>query len=147
MRLQARTISSAVLKRSLLACTSLALMSAAPMQDPPGQGVLCLATFVYFVEKNGKQCRSGKDAEFQARIAGYARRFDEYIIRNSGGDAAGLARFKDGQGLNSSDRNYICAGDVAESYDRFKAEKPQELDKAVDKLLARDGRPSFGDCV
>jgi hypothetical protein len=58
--------------------------------------VLCLGTFIYFVEGNGTQCRAGKDAEFQARIAAYARRFDDYIIRNSGGDPSALMRFKEG---------------------------------------------------
>lgn len=134
-------------KSLLLGCTGFALVSAMPMQDPPGQGVLCLGTFIYFVENSGTQCRAGEDAEFQARIAKHARRFDDYITRNSGGDAGVLKRFKDGQGLNGRDRKYVCDGDVAEIYDNFKDQKPQELDKAVDELLARDGRPSFGDCV
>jgi hypothetical protein len=130
----------------LLGCIGFALVSAAPPPEP-GEGVLCFGTFIYFVEKTGAQCRAGQDAEFQARIAAYARRFDDYIIRNTGGDPATLARFKDGQNLNSDDRNYVCGGDVASSYDHFKAAKPEELAKAVDELLARDGPPSFGDCV
>jgi len=124
-----------------------ALISATPPPQEPGSGVLCLGTFIYFVEKNGAQCRSGEDPEFQARIASYARRFDEYIIRNTGGDPAILARFKDGQNLNSVDESYICSGDVAESYEHFKAGNMEEMDQAVDGLLARDGPPSFGDCV
>ena len=104
-------------------------------------------TFIYFVEKTGAQCRAGQDTEFQGRIAAYARRFDDYIIRNTGGDPTALARFKDSQNLNSKDQNYICGGDAASSYDHFKAAKPEALAKAVDELLARDGPPSFGDCV
>jgi hypothetical protein len=145
--LQIRAILSSLSKPLLLIWAGLALVSAAPIQDPPGRGVLCLGTFIYFVEENGMQCRAGEDAEFQARIATYARRFDDYIIRNTGGDPAVLARFKDGQNLNSKDRDYICGGDVAKSYDSFKAQKPEEIDKAVDELLARDGQPSFGDCL
>ena len=129
-----------------LGLSGFALASAAP-QEEPGQGVLCLGTFIYFVEKTGAQCRPGQDPEFQARIASYVGRFDEYIIRNTGGDSAGLARFKDEQNLNSNNHNYICGGDVAASYDRFKAANPKDLTKAVDELLARDGSPSFGDCV
>lgn len=56
-------------------------------------------------------------------------------------------RFKDGQNLNSKDHVYICKGDAAESYDHFKAMSADELDNAVDELLSRDGRPSWGDCV
>jgi hypothetical protein len=134
-------------KPVLLALSGLVLASAAPPQEPPGAGVLCLGTFIYFVERTGAQCRAGEDPEFQARIASYARKFDEYVVRNTGGDPAILARFKEGQNLNSDDPDYICGGDVAASYDRFKAVKVEELDKAVDELLARDGPPSFGDCV
>ena len=134
------------LKAVLLMFSGLALVSAAPQQEP-GEGVLCLGTFIYFVEKTGAQCRAGQDAEFQARVAGYARRFDDYIVRNTGGDPKALASFKDGQNLNSKDQNYICGGDVASSFDHFKAANPDELAKAVDELLARDGPPSFGDCV
>ncbi len=125
----------------------IALVSADRPKEPPGQGVLCLGTFVYFVEKTGAQCRSGQDPEFQARIASYARKFDDYIIRNTGGDPAVLAQFKEGQGLNSIDQTYICGGDVAASYDHFKAMNAEELDEAVEQLLASDGTPTFGDCV
>jgi hypothetical protein len=47
----------------------------------------------------------------------------------------------------SENQKYICKGDVAESYDSFKAQGVDKLDGAVDELLARDGPPSFGDCV
>jgi hypothetical protein len=134
------------LRAMILGSCGFALASAAPQQEP-GEGVLCLGTFIYFAEKTGAQCRAGQDAEFQARIAAYARRFDDYIIRNTGGDPTALARFKDGQNLNSKDDDYICGGDVADGYDHFKATKPEDLAKAVDEVLARDGSPSFGDCV
>ena len=129
------------------ALSGLVLASAVHAEEPPGAGVLCLGTFIYFVEKTGSQCRPGQDPEFQARIATLARRFDDYIVRNMGGDPALLARFKEGQNLNSNDRAYICDGDVAQSYDHFESEAPGELERAVDRLLARDGPPSFGDCV
>jgi len=134
------------LKTIVLGSSGFALASAAP-QPEPGEGVLCLGTFIYFVEQTGAQCRPGQDVEFQARIAGYARRFDDYIIRNTGGDPAALAHFKDTQFLNSKDHNFICVGDVAVSYDHFKAWNPDDLAKTIDELLARDGWPSFGDCI
>jgi len=134
------------LKTMALTSGAFALASAAPSQAP-GQGVLCLGTFIYFVEKTGAECRAGQDAEFQARIAALARRFDAYIIRNGGGDPTALARFKAGQNLNSSDREYICGGDVAASYDHSKAAKPAALAQAVEDLLARAGPPTFGGCV
>jgi len=136
-------------KSAILTALSAVIISTAPppSQKAPGEGVLCLGTFIYFVEKTGKQCRAGEDPEFQARIASYARRFDTYIIRNTGGDPAVLAKFKASQNLTSDDQSYICKGDVAKSYDNFKAQSIDKLDSAVDELLAHDGPPSFGDCV
>jgi hypothetical protein len=139
-------MSSRPLKVLILGSCSFALASASPQQEP-GEGVLCLGAFIYFAEKTGAQCRAGQDPTFQARIAAYARRFDDYIIRNTGGDPSTLARFKAGQNLNSTDDSYICGGDVARGYDHMKAQKPEDLAKAVDEVLAREGSPSFGDCV
>ena len=132
---------------AILTVSCVGLISAAPANEVPGRGVLCLGTFIYFVEMTGKRCRAGQDAEFQVRIAGYSKRFDEYIVRNTGGNPAVLEKFKEGQNLDSEDRRYICEGDAAESYDRFKSADAGELDRAVDALLAKDGPPSFGDCV
>ncbi|GGB69806.1 hypothetical protein [Blastomonas aquatica] len=134
-------------KLAIISALSVGLISAAPPPKAPGNGVLCLGTFIYFVEKTGTQCRAGEDPEFQARVASYARRFDDYIVRNSGGDPAALAKFKQSQNLTSEDQDYLCKGDVARSYDIFKANSADALDSAVDELLARDGPPSFGDCV
>lgn len=134
-------------RSAVLTASCIGLISAAPPNEVPGKGVLCLGTFIYFVEKTGSECRVGQDAEFQARIATFSKRFDDYIIRNTGGDPAVLERFKEGQNLNSEDHRYICEGDAAESYDVFKSADAGELTRAVDELLADDGPPSFGDCV
>ncbi|WP_285709700.1 hypothetical protein [Erythrobacter oryzae] len=136
--------------RLLAIIPATALIGAAPpipRETRPGEGVLCIGTFIYFVEKTGRMCRPGEDEEFQQRIGGYAKRFDEYIIRNSGGSSAALETFKNGQNLDSDDRGYICEGDVARSYDAFIKIPREELNKAVDEILSRDGPPSFGDCV
>ena len=127
--------------------SSLVLVSAKQDTTSPGEGVLCLGTFIYFVEKTGAVCRPGQDPDFQSRIAGFARRFDEYIIRNSGGDAKVLAEFKQSQGLDSMDEAYICEGDVTFSYDHFKTSDQTKLAETIDDLLAIDGPPTFGDCV
>ena len=138
---------SCCLRIAVLTASCAGLVSAAPPKDIPGRGVLCLGTFIYFAEKTGNQCRAGQDPEFQARIASYSKRFDDYIIRNTGGDPSILEKFKESQNLNSQDHRYICEGDAAAIYDGFKSQDADELDRAVDELLAHDGPPSFGDCV
>lgn len=116
-------------------------------QEPPGRGVLCIGTLIYFVEKTGLMCRPGEDPEFQARIAAYSDRFDDYIIRNATGGEEALALFKKDENLDSDDYSYICEGDVAKAYDGFLAIPKDTLDKAVNDLLENDGPPTFGDCV
>lgn len=138
--------------RNTLALTTLAATASTPIlaeprEQQPGEGVLCLGTFIYFAEKTGSMCRPGEDSEFQSRVIAYSDRFDAYIIRNTGGDPEVLSQFKHGQNLDSEDRTFICEGDAAEMYDHFKAGNAAELDKAVDELLAKDGPPAWGDCV
>src|SRR5690349_13688294 len=99
----------------ILAVSAFALASAAPAQEqPPGAGILCMGTLIYYTERIGTSCHAGEDAEFQARIAGYARRFDTYIVRNTGGDSALLAQFKRSQHLDGADQINFCTGEVAE---------------------------------
>jgi hypothetical protein len=135
--------------RLALPFAALTLLGAAQpdRETKPGEGVLCLGTFIYFVEKTGAMCRPGQDKEFQERIAGYTDRIDAYFIRNTDGNPATLEKFKDGQNLNSEDRDYICEGDVARSYDEFLKIEAAKMDAAVDKMLERDGPPTFGDCL
>lgn len=114
---------------------------------PPGEGVLCLGTMVYYVQAVGQRCHANEDLEFQARIAGYAGRFDEYITRNVEGGATALQRFKEDEGIGARTAESLCSGDTAEIYEHFRQAEPRELETAVDALLARDGTPSYGDCL
>lgn len=134
------------LKPVVLSAFGAFLISATP-PPVPGEGVLCTGTFIYFVEKSGAQCHAGEDAEFQARIAGYARQFDDYIIRNTGGNPDFLTKFKASQNLNDSAKSYVCEGDAVEIYEHIKQVDAEEMDQQIETMLERDGRPTFGDCV
>lgn len=122
------------------------LISATP-PPVPGEGVLCISTFIYFVEKSGAQCHAGEDADFQAMITGYARQFDDYIIRNTGGNPDFLTKFKTSQNLNDSAQSYVCEGDAVEIYEHIKQVDAEEMHRQIATMLERDGRPTFGDCV
>lgn len=135
-----------MLKSVALAVFCAGLVSAAPPAEKPGAGVLCFGTIIYFIEKVGSHCRAGQDPEFQGRIANYARKFDSYIVRNSGGDPTVLEKFKESQGLSSGDQAFFCDRDMAEIYDNMRAAEVEVLDYVVGELLARDGQPTFGDC-
>ena len=131
-----------------MALSCAALISATPAPDVPGEGILCLSILIYFAEQTAVRCRAGEDPEYQERLADYARRIDGYIIRNTDGDPSTLARFKREQGLNGEPQPSYCNDDdAAANYDNFKAANANELDRAIDEGLARDGTPTFGDCL
>ena len=127
------------------------LLSASPPQadaGPPGRGVLCLGTILYWAKEIGERCYPGDDPAYQARLQTYAERFDSYIVRNVDGGAEALAQFKASQGLGQGTEKQVC--EAAEDYDFYSHMRhvnDDEMKAGIDALLARDGPPSFGDCL
>ena len=126
------------------------LVSALPPQErvtPPGEGVLCMGGFIYMADLLARECYAGQDPEFRARLAGYAARYDDYIIRNNPDGEAGLAFFKDDEGLTSATRPEVCSSEYTYFYDNFRETDPVEMERFIGEQLGRDGPPSYGDCV
>ena len=119
-----------------------------PNQLPPGQGVLCLGTMLYITDDYGQRCVKGRDSEFQARMTSIVHRFDSYILRNSNNNKELLGNFKESQGVGLGEPAEFCVDeDVVMLYESFRKLDAVELDADIDELLARDGPPSFGDCL
>ena len=117
--------------------------------DPePGEGVLCMAVFIYLAEQQGRLCHPGADPDYQQRLARYAADFDAYIARNIEGGAPALQSFRKGQGVAEPADPRICEGgnDYA-FYEHLREVDAAEMDAHVRSLLSRDGPPRFGDCV
>jgi hypothetical protein len=139
-----------MLSRMGLAVAAIALIGAdvPDRETPPGMGVLCLGAMLYYTDIEARSCHAGKDLAWHERLTRYTARFDAYLIRNLPKGEEGLKRFKEDQGLTPETRPDICKADEENSfYDGFRKMEPSELDTAVDKLLMRDGKPSFGDCL
>ena len=136
--------------RAALLLAAPLLVSAVPPQErvtPPGEGVLCMGGFIYMADLLARECYAGQDPEFQARLAGYAARYDDYIIRNNPDGEAGLAFFKDDEGLTSATRPEVCSSEYTYFYDNFRETDPVEMERFIDEQLGRDGPPSYGDCI
>ena len=114
---------------------------------PPGTGVLCMGGLLYFAEDVAATCHAGQHPDFQARLSAYTDRFDAYIARNMDGGEDALQSFKAGQGVGSGDAKYLCSGSPASFYEDVRTAKAEEIDAAIDELLAVDGPPIFGDCL
>lgn len=133
-----------------LAVAALSLIGAnlPEREAPPGEGVLCSGALFYYTDIEARSCHAGEDPALQERLSRYVARFDAYLVRNLSGGEADLKRFKEDQGLTPEARADICkVGEEERLYDRFRKVAPQEMDKAVDDLLSRDGPPTFGDCL
>ena len=133
--------------RLTLPLAALALVGASPIdrETKPGEGVLCLGGFIYFAQLEGKVCHSGKDDTYQKRLDGYVERLDAYLIRNFPDGKAGLEYFKVDEGMTLETRPDICSS--YKVWDHLRKTPAAKFDAQVDKLLERDGRPTFGDCV
>lgn len=125
----------------LLSCVS------ARAPEPPGSGVLCFGTFLYFAEEQGRICHAGEDPEYQQRLQGYVERIDAFIIRNTDGTGAWLTAFKDDENIQKGSPALCSVEQDSDFYKAFRDFDAAELDVSVDEMLRRDGKPSFGDCV
>ncbi|UIP05668.1 hypothetical protein LY632_08065 [Erythrobacter sp. SDW2] len=103
--------------------------------------------FIYFAEEQGRLCHAGLDPDYQLRLKGYVERIDAYIIRNTDGTGDWLTAFKDDENIQKGRPDLCDAGDDYDFYGAFREVEPAELDNDMDEMLARDGKPTFGDCV
>jgi hypothetical protein len=107
--------------------------------------VLCLWGLTSAAAEIGRQCRVGQNPAFQAELERSVSRFDDYVLAN-GMTAEQVAQFKRQQGLSGAPEARLCTGELISFYDHMAAGGPEGLRAAVDELVSRPGRPSWGDC-
>ena len=139
-----------MMKRVALLFSSVALVGAAsPVREPPpGEGVLCMMVFVDVAAEAGRRCFPGQNPVFQARVEEAEAKFDAYFLKNGPATPEQLAAFKKDQaGIGAPTFQCKSDGDVVLMYNHFVALDAKVLTTDVDKMLARKGKPTFGDCV
>jgi hypothetical protein len=137
-------------RKFVLPLTALSLIGATPppTEQPPGEGVLCAMVFVDVAAEVGRRCFPGQNPVFQARVESAEAKFDAYVLKNGPATPELLAKFKREQaGIGAATFDCKDDGDLVQTYRHYLAADSGLLTTQVEKLLARPGKPTFGDCV
>ncbi len=117
-------------------------------EPKPGEGVLCMGTFIYFAERQGASCYAGQDAEYQNQLKDWVKRLDEYLVRNFPECEKSLKLYKQDENIPQSTDPRLCElGLEYGFYENFRDGDRESMAEAIDKLLSRDGPPTIGDRV
>ena len=131
----------------VLAVISQSAVASPILETQPGEGVLCLWTYTVASAEIGRRCRSGRNPELQAELERAVERFDAYVLRNAPEATPEMVeRFKREQGLSGASTAVICESEITGLYDRIEGLGIAHLRSQVDEMLARPGRPTWGDC-
>ena len=102
------------------------------------------------IDEVGKRCFPGEHPEIQAELSRSVGRLDAYVAANDSRATPGMiAEFKRTQGHVGGPQEFLCKddGDPAQMYRAFRAQGSQKLRETVDKVVARAGPPTWGDCL
>ena len=128
-----------------MAANGLAGAPAPPRESAPGEGVICALAVTVVVAETGRRCFTGQDAAVQAELARTEARIEDYVLRNTAADRAALDRFRRDQ-IRSGVERPLCESDAAGMYRAIAGEGVAKLRAGTDRLLARQGTPSWGSC-
>ncbi|HEV7660936.1 MAG TPA: hypothetical protein VGO55_13940 [Allosphingosinicella sp.] len=82
----------------------------------------------------------------QADLARTEARIEDYVLRNAPTNRAALDRFRRDQ-LGSGAEASFCEGDAAGMYRVVAGQGVARMRADTDRLLARQGPPTWGDCL
>ena len=116
-------------------------------EPAPGEGVICHMGIYNMLAEYGRRCSPPPKPEFQAELERSIVRIDEYVLANSKISRDQIAAFKLKQSRVGAPDASICRADFGEMYQSASKASATELRDSVDKLLARPGEPTWGDCL
>lgn len=119
-----------------------------PEDKDPAVGTVCLWAIYNVIDQVGKRCHKGEDAALQAFVAQGAARLDQ-VLRDKGGmTEEQLARFKREQtGTDVPDAEFCKPNGADGFYKPAREQKLEAMRRDLDKVLARPGKPTWGDCL
>lgn len=121
--------------------------AAARRDSPPGEGVICAAGLYAAAAEVGRRCLAAPDPAVQAELDAAVARFDHYILADPDWDQAALDRFKREQALVGTPTAELCASDAVMVYRALAEAGAESLRISSQQLVARPGRPTWGDCL
>ncbi len=116
-------------------------------KSEPGVGVICALGIYNAVAEVGRQCFPAENADFKAELAQSLAKLDTYVLQNSQFTAADLARFKQEQSGVGRPKDLVCTDEMMGMYRATVKAGAEKLTKHVDALVARPGKPTWGDCL
>ena len=142
------------MKRSNLMLLMITLTVAVPSivnaaeegEPPPGEGVICALGIYSAVAEVGKQCFPSQDLEFQEGVNRAVAKLDAYVLKNSETTKDDLARLKYEQSRVGKPKDIVCSSDMLKLYQGM-ARNGAGVEAAVDKLVSRPGKPTWGSCL
>ena len=146
----ARTLLCALIAAGVGASAAHAWSVQAPREPLPGQGVICSMAILNAMAEVGRRCFPGQNPEFQAELARATALIDDYVLRNSDWTPADLERFKREQAHVGDTEAFpsLCHDrDVVGMYRQMAASDLAQTRADTDRMLARPGRPTWGDCL
>jgi hypothetical protein len=121
--------------------------AAAGRESPPGEGVICAAGLYAAAAEVGRRCLAAADPAIQAELDAAVARFDAYLLADPEWDRAALDRFKREQALVGAPTAELCASDAVMIYRGLAEAGADNLSLSSRQLVARRGRPTWGDCL
>lgn len=140
-----RSVKIAALLLPLVAITADA--RSYPSESPPGVGVICALGIYNAIAEVGRQCFADQDTEFKFGLAQALVRLDDYVLRNSKFTADDLARFKREQSGVGRPKELVCTEEMIGMYRATMNAGSDKLRGHIDALVARPGKPTWGDCL
>lgn len=108
-----------------------------------GEGVLCGLAIYSAVAEVGRQCFAERNLDFQSHVRHNIARIEAFVRANSAMTQADLEQFEHRQ----APRDNACAADLTKFYQAFAKAGSAAIDQDVDRLIARPGPPTWGQCL
>ena len=118
-------------------------------QDPPaGQGVMCAWVFYAVATEVGDRCFPDEDPAYHAEETHRSvAEIDAFILANSKITPERLASLKKQQAHIGAPKGLLCHGELVDIYRAFQKAGVEKLRANADKMVARPGPPTIGDCT
>lgn len=116
--------------------------------EEPTVGTVCLWAIYNTLDQVGKRCHPGEDAALQAFVAEGAGRLDRVLIARGGMTQAQLDKFRRQQtGADLPDAEFCKAEGPGGFYGPARSQDLDGMRRDLEKVLARPGKPVWGDCL
>jgi hypothetical protein len=130
----------------LLADSGFRTAAADPPLKTPGEGVMCALGIYTYLEQVGAQCFPGQDPALQTELHRSVAELDRFVLAN-GWTPADLTRFKAEQARVGQPKEKVCLAEWLPLYGASRRSGTEKLRASVLGLVARPGRPTWGDCL